>query len=408
MSVVQTRPALPSIVQALWETPLIEQLKTYFIATADAITREQIAMTEIPAPPFHEAARANFLAEQLRAIGLPTVEQDAVGNVVGQLPGRDASRPPLVLAAHLDTIFPPGTDVTVRTRGKRLWAPGIADNACGLAGLLALARAFVQHDSEPTGAMWFVGTVGEEGLGNLRGVRALVNNVPHMRAFIALDGPGIERITHRAIGSRRFRVTFGGSGGHAGANFGAANPVHALGEFVHLARRFPLRRGMTCTAAAVSGSGIINAIPTEAQVDLDCRAYADADLDQLETTVRLAAVQAQQAELQAATQPGRLTVKVQRLGDRPAGETRRTSPLVRCAIAATRMCGRRPVLDSGSTDANAPMAHGIPAIAIGAGGAYGGCHTLDEWYEPDGRPQALLRAALLLLALDRLAHPLPA
>lgn len=338
MPVVVVQPAPEAVVQTLWETPLVERLRTYFAATADAVTREHIALTEIPAPPFHEAKRAEFLAERLRESGLPTVRRDAEGNVIGCLPGTDPAQPPMVLAAHLDTVFPPETDVTVRFQGKRLCAPGIADNACGLAGLLALARAFVRHDVQLAGSVWFVGTVGEEGPGNLRGVRALVNESPHMCCFIALDGPGIERITCRAIGARRFRVTFGGPGGHSWANFGTVNPIHALGEFVHLVRRFSLRRGMTCTVASVDGGGVINAIPTEAHADLDCRAYTDADLEQLETEVRLAAVQAQQAEMEAATQCSRLTATVQRLGDRPAKRRGRQcwcaapSPPLGCAV----------------------------------------------------------------------------
>ncbi len=403
----ETLSAPEAIVEALLGTPLIERLREHFIAMADAITREQVTIAEIPAPPFREAARARFLAERLRAAGLPLVRQDAEGNVCGWLPGADPTRPPIVVAAHLDTVFPPETDVRVSARGARLYAPGIADNACGLAGLLALARAFVLHDARPAGPFCFVGTVGEEGEGNLRGVRALVANLPQIRFFIALDGPGLERVTCRAIGSRRFRVTFGGLGGHSWANFGAANPIHALGEFIYLLRRLPLRSGATCTVATVGGGGVINAIPTEARAELDCRACANADLDHLENAVRLAVVQAQQAEMQAATQRSRLAATVQRLGDRPAGEMPRAAALVRCAVAATRACGQRPTLDSGSTDANVPMALGIPAIAIGAGGEYGGCHTLEEWYDPAGRPQSLTRAALLLLALDRLPVEAP-
>ncbi|OYT70711.1 MAG: peptidase M20 [Chloracidobacterium sp. CP2_5A] len=391
-----------AVVEALLETPLLGRLREYFFITADAITSEQVAIAEIPAPPFHEAARAQFLAERLRDAGLPIARQDAEGNVCGWLPGADPTRPPIVVAAHLDTVFPPETDVTVSVRGGRLYAPGIADNACGLAGLLALARAFVLHDVRPAGPICFVGTVGEEGPGNLRGVRALIGGMPNIRFFIALDGPGLERITCRAIGSRRFRVTFSGLGGHSWANFGAVNPAHALGEFIHLIRHLPLRRGTTCTVAAVGGGGVINAIPTEAYADLDCRAEANADLDHLENEVRLAVVQAQQAEMQAATRRSRLATTVRRLGDRPAGETPRSTALARCAVAATRACGQRPTLDSGSTDANVPMALGIPAIAIGAGGEYGGCHTLEEWYDPTGRPRSLTRATLLLLALDRL------
>ncbi|MFQ3582733.1 MAG: M20/M25/M40 family metallo-hydrolase [Chloracidobacterium sp.] len=403
MSVQLAKPTPEAVVQFLSQSPLLEQLREHFTASAEAITCEQIAITEIPAPPFHESVRSGFVAAQLREAGLTGVRQDAEGNVYGWLPGADTTHPPVVVAAHLDTVFPPGTEVKVRRQGPRLHAPGIADNACGVAGLLALARAFVRYEVQPSVPLCFVGTVGEEGPGNLRGVRAVVKDIAPMLCFIALDGPGIERITHRAIGSRRFRVTFGGPGGHSWANFGIVNPVHALGEFISLLRQIPLRRAMTCTVAAVGGGTGINAIPAEAHGDIDCRAPALTDLNYLETELRLAAVKAQQAELQRATQQSHLTTTVQRLGDRPAGETPRTSDLVRCAVAATRICGQRPVLDSGSTDANVPMALGIPAIVIGAGGEYGGCHTLEEWYDPVGRPQSLARAALLLLSLDRLA-----
>jgi acetylornithine deacetylase/succinyl-diaminopimelate desuccinylase-like protein len=403
MSLPIAETAPETVVHVLFETPLVQRLAAYFTATADAITREHLAITEIPAPPFHEAARAAFVADRMRESGLSSVWQDAEGNVYGWLPGTGAVQTPIVLAAHLDTVFPPETDVRVRVQGTRLQAPGIADNACGIAGLLALARAFVAHTVQLSVPLCFVGTVGEEGVGNLRGVRAVVKQLPHMLHFIALDGPGVERITCRAIGSRRFRVRFHGPGGHSWANFGTVNPVHALGEFISLVRRFPLRQDTTCTVAIVSGGTAINAIPAEAQGEVDCRALTMADLDALEQAVLLAAVEAQQTEMQTATQQRRLSVAVQHLGARPAGETPPTSVLVRCAMAATQACGQQPVLDSGSTDANVPMALGIPAIALGAGGDYGGCHTLEEWYDPTGRPQSLLRTALLLLALDRLA-----
>ncbi len=410
MSVTLAGDTPETVVEALSETPLMRRLTAYLTATADAITREHLAITEIPAPPFHEAARAAFVADRLRDSGLSSVWQDAEGNVYGWLPGTGTTPDcaPIVLAAHLDTVFPPGTDVNVRVRGTRLCAPGIADNACGVAGLLALVRAFVGQSVQFSGPVCFVGTVGEEGNGNLRGARAVVEQFPRMRSFIALDGPGLEHITCRAIGSRRFCVTFHGPGGHSWADFGTANPVHALGEFISRVRRLPLRRGATCTVAIVGGGSAINAIPTMAQGEVDCRAHRMADLDALEHALQLAAVEAQQSEMQSATRQRRLSVAVQQLGERPAGETPPASPLVQCAIAATRACGQRPVLDSGSTDANVPMALGIPAIAIGAGGEYGGCHTLEEWYDPVGRPQALVRAALLVLALDHLVAESPA
>ncbi len=409
MAVTLAETTPETVVEALAGTPLLRRLTAYLTTTADAITREHLAITEIPAPPFHEAARAAFVADRLRDSGLSSVWHDAEGNVYGWLPGTGTTPAcaPIVLAAHLDTVFPPGTDVNVRVRGTRLCAPGIADNACGVAGLLALARAFVTQSVQFSGPVCFVGTVGEEGSGNLRGARAVVKQLPHMRSFIALDGPGLEHITCRTIGSRRFCVTFHGPGGHSWADFGTVNPVHALGDFISRVRRLPLRRGATCTVAIAGGGNAINAIPTEAQAEVDCRAHRMADLDALEHALQLAAVEAQQSEIQNATRQRRLSVAVQRLGERPAGETPSTSLLVQCAIAATRACGQRPVLDSGSTDANVPMALGIPAIAIGAGGEYGGCHTLEEWYDPVGRPQALVRAALLVLALDQLMVELP-
>ncbi|QUW00325.1 M20/M25/M40 family metallo-hydrolase [Chloracidobacterium sp. MS 40/45] len=409
MSVTLAGDTPETVVEALSGTPLMRRLTAYLTTTADAITREHLAVTEIPAPPFHEAARAAFVADRMRDSGLSSVWQDAEGNVYGWLPGTEKTlaRAPIVLAAHLDTVFPPGTDVNVRVHGTRLCAPGIADNACGVAGLLALARAFVTQSVQFSGPVCFVGTVGEEGNGNLRGARAVVEQFPHMRSFIALDGPGLEHITCRAIGSRRFSVTFHGPGGHSWADFGTVNPVHALGEFISRVRRLPLRRGATCTVAIASGGSAINAIPAMAQGEVDCRAHRMADLDALEHALQLAAVEAQQAEMQGATRQRRLSVAVQRVGERPAGETPSASTLVRCAVAATRACGRRPVLDSGSTDANVPMALGIPAIAIGAGGEYGGCHTLEEWYDPVGRPHGLVRAALLVLALDQLVAASP-
>ncbi len=409
MAVTLAETTPETVVETLAGTPLLRHLTAYLTTTADAITREHLSITEIPAPPFHEAARAAFVADRLRDSGLSSVWQDTEGNVYGWLPGTEKTLAcaPIVLAAHLDTVFPPGTNVNVRVQGTRLCAPGIADNACGVAGLLALARAFVTQSVQFSGPVCFVGTVGEEGSGNLRGARAVVEQFPHMRSFIALDGPGSEQITCRAIGSRRFCVTFHGPGGHSWADFGTANPVHALGEFISRVRRLPLRQGATCTVAVVSGGSAINAIPTIAQGEVDCRAHRMADLDALEHALQLAAVEAQQSEIQNATRQRRLSVAVQRLGERPAGETPPASPLVQCAIAATRACGQRPVLDSGSTDANVPMALGIPAIAIGAGGEYGGCHTLEEWYDPVGRPQALVRAALLVLALDQLMVELP-
>lgn len=363
-----------------------------------------VALTEIAAPPFGEAARGLEVARRFASLGLVDVATDEVGNVLARLPAPASGRPVLV-SAHLDTVFPSGTDVRVQRRNGRLYAPGIADNGRGLAGLLAIARVLVEAGVAPSRPIVFVATVGEEGLGDLRGTKHLFREGSPWRdcaGFVSLDGSGRRRIVHRAIGSRRLRIVARGPGGHAWADWGRANPLHALGfVLAELARYAPTRDGLaTLNAGRIGGGTAVNAIPTEAWLEVDLRAE-DADvLAELEDRVREAVHHgaAEADRLRREGTPG-LETSLEVIGDRPSGRIAADAPIVRAAAEATRWIGEDPELAAGSTDANVPIALGIPAITIGAGGLSGGTHTPDEWYENEGGPEGIVRALLTVLAV---------
>ena len=374
----------------------------FFEERAFEITEEHIAICEIPAPPFGEAPRAEYLATRFRQCGLREARIDAEGNCVALRRGANA-RPLVVVSAHLDTVFPAGTNTTVRREGPKLFAPGIADDGCGLAALLALLRALEDARIETQGSLLFVGTVGEEGEGNLRGVRYLLTEgewAHGVDAFLSLDGPGVERITNAAIGSRRYRVRFAGTGGHSWGDFGAANPVHALGRAVARLAAYPApaKPRTTFNVGRVEGGAGVNVIAQEASMDVDLRSESADELQRLDAYFRRAAREAaddENAARRADTPPLALEMKL--IGERPGGTTPADAPLVRLAEAATRALGHSPRLDSSSTDSNFAIALGVPAVTIGAGGTSGNSHTLDEWYDPRGRDLGLKRALLLLL-----------
>jgi acetylornithine deacetylase/succinyl-diaminopimelate desuccinylase-like protein len=309
----------------------------------------------------------------------------------------------LVVSAHLDTIFPPETDFTVRRAGGRLLAPGISDDGCGLAALLALAQVLNTAKIELAGCLLFVGTVGEEGEGNLRGVRHLLTTgrwVNRVSAFISLDGPGIDRITNRALGSRRYRVQTRGTGGHSWGDFGVANPVHALGKAISRLASYPAPRQprTTFNVGRIQGGVSINAIPREASMEVDLRSASEEELLRLDAFFRRAvreAVDDENIMRRNGNLPLELSVKL--IGERPSGETPPDSPMVELAQEATRALGFTPRLEMASTDSNLPISMGIPAITLGAGGSSGNSHTLDEWYDPRGRDLALKRALLVML-----------
>lgn len=404
-SALKTLPSVPSLLSS----PVVGSAFSFFEKNAEAITDEQIQICSIPAPPFGERERAGFLADKFSTLGLTEVEIDEEGNCLGLIEGTSQS-PLLVVSAHLDTVFAAGTDFTVVRSGNRLLAPGIADDGCGLAALIALARAIHAEKIRPEGSILFVGTVGEEGEGNLRGVRHLLTRgrwASKVEGFLSFDGPGVDRITNRALGSRRYRVEITGPGGHSWGDFGLPNPVHALSRAVAKLSGYPLPREprTTFNVGRIEGGTSVNAIPEKAAMDVDLRSGADVELRRLDSFFRRAVKQAADEE-NATRRPGDplLEVKVDLIGERPSGETPADSSLVELALEATKLLGIEPRLDQSSTDSNLPISLGIPAITLGAGGTSGSSHTLAEWFDPTNRDLGLKRALLVILGVVGLDH----
>ena len=380
------------------------------VERADDVTlARQAALSATPAPTGAEGARGARVAELFREIGLSHVGVDQAGNVCGWL-GNGHGSAPVVLAAHLDTVFGPEVDVRVKRRGQRLEGPGISDNARGLAALLAVAEALVATGVPTARPILFAATVGEEGSGDLRGVKYLLNGgmgdggrghaTP--AAFIALDGAGLERVIHRALGSKRYHVTFRGPGGHSWAAFGVANPANAVGRAAALLADLPIATAprTTCAVVGLGGGTGLNSIPQDAWLDLDLRSEDPRALAQLDVTVRAALERAADDENRSrSTGTPPLRLEVQLVGDRPCGITPRVHPLVQAAIAANRALGHDAELTSASTDANAPIALGIPAIALGAGGKAGDAHLTTEWYENVEGALGIVRALLVTAAM---------
>lgn len=366
------------------------------IRDTDALTLEHMcAATRIPAPSGHEAERARWLADRLRELDL-SPSTDRVGNVHAVTPSSgDGGH--VVVAAHLDTVFDAATDVAVVRDGGRLSGPGIADNGRGLAGMLAIARALRAVDWPTYRPVAFVATVGEEGRGDLRGVKQYMHeNADHTHAFIALDGAGSARIINAGVGSRRLLVTYRSAGGHSWSDHGVPNAIHAAGRAIAALASIPLpaQPRTTLNVGRIGGGTSVNAIPADAWFELDLRSEDVAALRDLEARAREAVEHARAADPRAAE----LRIEVEVIGDRPAGRTAETDALVQAAVHATRRIGLTPELASSSTDANVPMALGIPAIAIGAGGDSGGTHTMREWYDNRGGAAGLERALAIVLA----------
>jgi tripeptide aminopeptidase len=336
------------------------------------------------------------------------VHVDDVGNVRGWYGNGDSADACVILAAHLDTVFGPELDVSVVRRGPRLEGPGIADNVRGLAALVTIGEALVRAQVGMRRPILFAATVGEEGSGDLRGVRHLFGPRPSAHppirpaAFIALDGAGIERIVHRALGARRYRVTYHGPGGHSWAAFGVANPAHAVGRAVaRIATRTTHDAPRTsCSVVRLGGGTSLNSIPQEAWFDLDLRSEEPRALEKLDTAVQAILAEAL-AEENRHRIPGTapLTLDLRRVGDRPSGLTPRTHPLVQTAVAATRAVGHDHHLACASTDANVPIALGVPAVALGAGGRAGDTHLPTEWYENEKGALGIVRALLVTAAM---------
>lgn len=396
-------PAYENEIAAIAANGTVEKAFDFFVAEDDRNIRDLIELTEIPAPPFGESARAARFAEMLRDAGLNDVSTDEVGNVIARRPGLKRDRA-VALVAHLDTVFPSETDVTVRREGDRLTAPGVGDNTRGLVMVLSVARAMERFALETDADILFIGSVGEEGLGDLRGVKHLFRERgPKIDSFIAVDGGDNERVVHRAVGSHRYRVSFKGPGGHSWGAFGTANPHHAQARAVSLfaEKAAPVVSSgakTTFSVGRIGGGTSVNSIPFESWFEIDMRSGDQAKLDEIDAVLHQAIRAALDAENKARERGEPLTVSIEPVGKRPAGETPPDAPLVGRAAAALEAVGLDIELTESSTDSNIPMAMGIPAITVSRGGESGESHSPDEWWENKDSHLALQSGLLLLLA----------
>ena len=390
---------------ALQDDARVAHVLEFLKANASATTEEQIRITEIAAPPFHEGARAAYMKKLLTTAGL-RVDMDATGNVIGEFAG--TSPDIVMLTAHMDTVFPAGTTVNVKREGNRLLAPGISDNGTGLAAMVVVARSFHEMKIRTKNTILFVADVGEEGEGNLRGMRALVDAYKkHLKYVIAIDGSATEYITTAALASRRIEITLSGPGGHSWSDFGVPNPIHALGRGIarFVSARVPESPRTSFNVGEIEGGSSVNSIPSRAQMKVDLRSESEAELAKLESFLRESIQSGVDEEMSAARDRGMagnasmLDLKINVLGVRPAGELPENSPLLAAVLAADTRLGNRSRRERSSTDANIPLSVGIPAISLGAGGRSGGAHTLEEWYEPTNRELGLQRVALTVLAV---------
>ncbi|MEJ7809139.1 MAG: M20/M25/M40 family metallo-hydrolase [Gemmatimonadaceae bacterium] len=387
--------------RSLWRRPAVAAARAALAARHDEIVRTQIVISEIPAPTGEEATRAGWIEARFRALGLAGVRRDAAGNVIARRPGA-AGGPAVVVCAHLDTVFPRDVAVRVRRAGGRLVGPGIGDNGRGLAAMLALAEAIGGPGLRTRIPVDFVATTGEEGSGDLCGAKHLfADSAREARAAVILDGAGDERIVCRALGSRRYRISYRGVGGHSWTAFGTPNAVHAAAIAAARLAALPLPQHprTTLTVGRMGGGISINAIPEDGWIEVDLRSSSAQMIARFDHEVRAAAHAAELEEnARGALGAPPLTVDVRVIGERPGGETPPEHALVTAAAAATRFVGREPELATASTDANVPISLGIPAIAIGAGGRGGDAHSVAEWFEDADGARGVERALAVVLA----------
>lgn len=367
--------------------PKFQTAQEFIAKDHDRFVREIIQITEIEAPPFKEEKRARAFVEMMRQSGLSNVEIDNEGNVIGLRRGNSGG-PLVAIAAHLDTVFPEGTNVKVRREGTRLYAPGIGDDARAVAVLLVMIRAIdaakIQTDSD----ILFIGNVGEEGPGDLRGMKYLFQKGPYkdrIRMFISLDpfGPG-NHVTVAGVGSKRFKVSFRGPGGHSFGSFGLVNPAYALGNAITKLSNMqvPSKPRTTFNVGVIGGGTSVNSIPFESWMEVDIRSETKEELDKaVETFTRLMTEAVAEENRNRGTSQGRIDVDVKVIGDRPFGQIPTSAPIVQTASAVIQAFGMSPVYGLSSTDANIPMSMGIPSITLESGGTGGRNHTLDEWID---------------------------
>jgi acetylornithine deacetylase/succinyl-diaminopimelate desuccinylase-like protein len=372
---------------------------------------EQKRITEIPAPPYKEKVRAEYFLKRLGELGFEGASIDSEGNVMALRKGSGGGRPKLVVSAHLDTVFPEGTDVSVKEKDGVVLAPGIGDDSRGLAALLSLIKSINANDVATVGDILFVGTVGEEELGNLRGVKALFRDHADIDGFISIDGLGITRVVNQATGSHRYEMIFRGPGGHSFQEFGLPSAIHAMGRAVAKISELqtPADPKTTFTVGTVTGGTSVNAIAAEARMAVDMRSDSTEELLKLEARL-LDLVKQAVAEENARWKTDKMTVEIKLIGDRPAGIVALDSPIVQATRRAVSVITRAPrvTFAGSSTDSNLAMSLGIPAVTIGGGGEGGNWHSRNEWYKPVNAwfgPQNALLTILVLTGLDGVTKP---
>ncbi|QHO74194.1 peptidase M20 [Bradyrhizobium sp. CCBAU 051011] len=397
--------------EAILANPKIVKTLDDIKADDERTFAEQKRITEIPAPPFKEKVRAEYYQKRMQELGFKDASIDAEGNVIALRKGSGGGRPKLVVSAHLDTVFPEGTDVTVKEKDGAIVAPGIGDDSRGLAAMLSLIKVMNENQIATVGDILFVGTVGEEELGNLRGVKALFRDHTDIDGFISIDGLGITRVVNQATGSHRYEFTFKGPGGHSFQEFGLPSATHAMGRAIAKISELqpPADPKTTFTVGTVTGGTSVNAIAAEARMTVDMRSNSTEELLKLEARL-LEFVKEAVADENARWKSDKMTVEAKLIGDRPAGIVPMDSPIVqatqRTVAAVTK--GPRPTFAGSSTDSNIAMSLGIPAVTIGGGGEGGNWHSRNEWYKPTNAwygPQNALLTVLILTGLDGVTKP---
>ncbi len=386
VAATEVHPQFRAEIAAIRNNRTVQAAMEHIVAIEPQSRRDLIELTEIPAPPFGEENRARRFAEMLRQAGLSDVTIDDVGNVIGRRPGKSGDRV-VAYSAHLDTVFPLETDVTVRFDDEKMYAPGIGDNTRGLVTVLGVLRALQKTGIETDADILFIGNVGEEGLGDLRGVKYLFRDgAPGIDTLIAVDGGESNRIVFGGVGSHRYRITFRGPGGHSWGAFGLASPHHALGRAIAIfVKNAPsvtsVGEKTSFNVGRIGGGTSINSIAFESWMEIDMRSGNQGKLNDVDAILQAAIEQALQEENTARLDGPELTVDVERVGTRPAAEGDDQAPIVQRAIAATESFGIEPQLQISSTDANLPISKGIPAVTMSRGGVSGNSHAPEEWWQ---------------------------
>ncbi|MBO0330228.1 M20/M25/M40 family metallo-hydrolase [Muricauda sp. CAU 1631] len=389
-------------VERLVKKKEVKEAFAHIKSQMDQTTKDLITLTEVLAPPFMEDERGKVFAKMLEDAGVDSLWTDKVGNVIGLRKGTDGKSGYVGVDAHLDVVFPEGTDVTVKKVGDTLKAPGIGDDTRGLAMLISMLKAMNKADIKTKKDLLIVGSVGEEGLGDLRGMKYMFNESGlDIDSWIAIDGGSLGRISNAGLGSKRYKLLIKGQGGHSWGAFGLANPHHALGKAIDVFSKAAWEYTSSNTSKTsfnvgrIGGGTSVNSIPFESWMEVDMRAIDPKNLDEIEIIFKESVEQAI-SEYNASGVRGKVTYELIKIGDRPSGELPASLPLIQRSMAATKLFGVTPNLGRGSTNINIPVAKGIPAVCIGRGGQGGKAHSLHEWYLNDEEGDESIQLALLI------------